>query len=450
MVDRQNWMIDFPSGCAYAFALLPIALALVPGSSTQAEALQFRGDAAHSGVYASLAVPALDRVKWTFKTGAKVVSTPAVSGGTVYVGSADHFVYALKAADGSVKWRYRTGGAVNSSPAIAAGTVFVASLDGDVYALDAADGKLKWKFKTGGERRFTAPGIHGAMPRTELMADPFDVFLSSPAVVGQTVYVGSGDHHVYAIDAQSGAKRWAFETGNVVHASPAVTAGVLYIGSWDRNLYALDAATGLLIWKFQTGDDTDTYNQVGIASSAAVAVGTVFFGCRDGHFYAVDARTGARKWDHDNKGGWVIGSPAVDRGIVYFPTSDGERFMALDALTGTTVYDIPNKAVSFSSPAVVGDSIFYGTSDGWLHAINTRTGVSKADFRTEGSKQNAAKYIDAGGKINSAALYPDSTLDGVIIGLDRMFSLGSVLSSPVVVDGVVYFGSTDGNVYAVE
>jgi len=38
----------------------------------------------------------------------------------------------------------------------------------------------------------------------------------------------------------------------------------------------------------------------------------------------------------------------------------------------------------------------------------------------------------------------------MIIGLDRMFSLGSALSSPVVVDGVVYFGSTDGNVYAVE
>jgi len=280
------------------------------------------------------------------------------------------------------------------------------------------------------------------------MPDPFDVFLSSPTVVGQTVYIGSGDHHLYAIDAQSGAMRWTFETGNVVHASPAVVAGVLYIGSWDRNLYALNAATGALIWKFQTGDDTDIYNQVGIASSAAVAAGTVFFGCRDGHFYAVDAKTGAKKWEHDNKMGWVIASPAVDHGIVYFPTSDGQRFKALDAATGATVYDIPNNAVSFSSPAVVRDSVFYGTSDGWLHAVDLSTGRSKTNFQTEGSKENAAKYIDVAGNIRSAALYPDSTLDGMIIGLDRMFSLGSV--PPVVVDGVVYFGSTDGNVYAVE
>jgi outer membrane protein assembly factor BamB len=434
---------------AFTFVPLAVILAVCPGSMALADTL-FRGDPAHSGVYPSSKVPALDRVKWKFKTGSRIVSSPAVTGGSVYIGSADHFVYALSAVDGSVRWRYKTGGAVNSSPAVAADRVFVASLDGEIYALDARDGTLKWKFKTGGERRFTAPGIHGVMPRTELMADPFDLFLSSPTVVDKTVFVGSGDHRVYAIDTESGALRWAFETGNVVHASPAVAAGVVYVGSWDRNLYALDASTGALIWKFQTGDDTEAYNQVGIASSAAVAGGTVFFGCRDGHFYAVDARTGARKWDHDNKMGWVIASPAVDRGIVYFPTSDGQRFKALDAATGATVYDVPNKVVSFSSPALVRDAIFYGTSDGWLHSVDIRTGQSRAEFQTDGSKDNAAKYIDAAGNMKNAALYPDATLDGMIIGLDRMFSLGSVLSSPVVVDGVVYFGSTDGNVYAVE
>jgi len=415
----------------------------------RADAPSFRGDPAHSGIYASDKLPALDRLAWKFKTGAKVVSSPTVSGGTVYVGSADRVVYALNAADGAVRWQYKTAGAVNSSPAVAADTVFVASADGNLYALGASDGKLKWKFASAGERRFTAPGIHGATPHTELMPDPFDVFLSSPTVVTGIVYFGSGDHHVYAVDAGSGALRWKFETGNVVHASPAVADGVVYIGSWDRNLYALNAATGALIWRFQTGDDTEIYNQVGIASSAAVAAGTVFFGCRDGHFYAVDAKTGARKWVHDNRKGWVIASPAVERGVVYFPTSDGERFKALDAATGATIYDISNKAVSFSSPAIARGTVFYGSSDGWLHAVDASTGRMKAEFQTDGSKANAARYIDRDGRIDNAALYPDFTLDGMIIGLDRMFSLGSVLSSPVVVDGVVYFGSTDGNVYAI-
>ena len=48
----------------------------------------------------------------------------------------------------------------------------------------------------------------------------------------------------------------------------------------------------------------------------------------------------------------------------------------------------------------------------------------------------------------SSALYSDFTLDGIIIGVHRMFTLGSILSSPVVADGVLYVGSTDGNLYA--
>ena len=50
--------------------------------------------------------------------------------------------------------------------------------------------------------------------------------------------------------------------------------------------------------------------------------------------------------------------------------------------------------------------------------------------------------------MKSGALYPDLTLDGVIIGVHRMFELGSIISSPVITDGVLYVGSTDGNVYA--
>jgi len=49
-----------------------------------------------------------------------------------------------------------------------------------------------------------------------------------------------------------------------------------------------------------------------------------------------------------------------------------------------------------------------------------------------------------------SAIYQSGTLDGIIVGLDRMSTLGSVFSSPIVADGVVYFGSTDGNLYAVK
>jgi outer membrane protein assembly factor BamB len=428
--------------------LFVVAATMVVDGGAPPEPAMFRGGPSHSGVYQSPA-PSLSEVQWKFKTAGKILSSPLVYDDVVYIGSADHNLYAIDRSTGTLRWKFETRGAVNSSPAAAGGVIYVGSLDGRLYAVDASTGKERWQFKTQGERRFTAPGIHGAIPRTELMADPFDVFLSSPAIANGIVYFGSGDHSVYAVDAATGAQRWKFETGNVVHASPAIANGVVYIGSWDRNMYALDAATGREIWRYQTGNDTTIYNQVGIASSAAIAGGIVFFGCRDGHFYALDQKSGKLKWSHDNHMGWVIASPAVQQGVVYFPTSDGTRFKALDAETGAVKINLENKAVSFSSPAIASGVAYFGSSDGWVHAVDIASGAMKAEFQTDGSRENSPKYIDDKGRMKSSALYPDLTLDGMIIGMDRMFSLGSVLSSPVIADGVLYVGSTDGNLYAI-
>jgi outer membrane protein assembly factor BamB len=274
--------------------------------------------------------------------------------------------------------------------------------------------------------------------------------VSSPVVVGEAVYFGSSDGSLYAVGRADGSLRWKFTTGNVVHASPAVSDGVVYIGSWDRNMYALDAGTGKELWRFQTGEDTTIHNQVGIAGSAAVARGVVYFGCRDGHFYAVDARTGAQRWSHDNKMGWVIASPAIKDGVVYFPTSDGTRFKALNAETGALKYDLETKAISFSSPAIADNVIYFGSSDGWMHALDLATGAVKAEFQSDGSKANSATYLDEKGHFNSEAMYPDFTLDGMIIGVHNMFTLGSFLSSPVVANGILYVGSTDGSLYALK
>ncbi len=433
--------------------LLMIRILLIAGvtctSLFAADAAMFRGNPAHTGVFESAQVPTLKVLKWKFRTGGKVVSSPAVAGGVLFVGSSDHFLYALNTADGSQRWKFKTGGAVTSSPAIDGGLVYFGSRDGQFYAVDTTNGELRWKFATLGERRFTAPGIHGMQPRTETMPDPYDVFLSSPVISGGVVYFGSGDNNVYALDAKNGAVKWTYKTGDVVHASPAVANGTVYIGSWDRNLYALDAATGALKWRFETGDDREIYNQIGIASSAAVMDGTVFVGCRDGQFYAVDAATGTLKWKHDNNKGWTIASPSVQAGRVYFPTSDGTKFWALDAATGKPAFSVENKVISFSSPAITGTIAFFGSSDGLLNAVDLKTGKLVAQFQTDGHKQNRSRWLDANGKMKDQEMYPDSDLEGVFTGLQRMYSLGSILSSPVVVDGVLYVGSTDGNLYAI-
>src|ERR1044071_1637529 len=75
---------------------------------------------------------------------------------------------------------------------------------------------------------------------------------SSPALANGVLYVGSDDHMLYALDAETGTQKWKFKTGSRVTSSPAVASGTVFFGSFDGIFYAVDAATGQLKWKFQT------------------------------------------------------------------------------------------------------------------------------------------------------------------------------------------------------
>ena len=144
------------------------------------------------------------RVKWKFPTGDRIVSSPVYANGAIYFGGDDGNVYAVDAADGHQLWKRSTGGPVAATPAVADGVVYVGSYDGKFYALDARTGAMRWRIATGGERRFEAKGLHGLQPKNQTIADPFDVYLSSPVLGGGSVYFGSGDGNVYALDAVSG------------------------------------------------------------------------------------------------------------------------------------------------------------------------------------------------------------------------------------------------------
>jgi len=429
-----------------AFALL----VLCPPVFGQ-DSVSFRGNATHSGIFDAAAPKTFHGVKWQFHTGGQVVSSPAVSAGSVYFGSNDHHLYALDLATGAEKWKFKTEGRIPSSPAVANGLVFFLSYDSNFYALDAATGTLKWKFATGGERRFAARHIHGMEPAAETMPDPFDFFLSSPAVAGGLVYFGSSDGNVYALDATTGGLKWKFQTGDIVHSSPAVADGTVFVGSWDTFLYALDASTGKEKWRFKTGEDHEIYNQVGIQASPALADGVVYFGCRDSKFYALDANTGKQLWAFSNKGSWVINSAAVRGGRVYFATSDTGLFRALDAKSGAPLYSLEfNHWPMLSSPAISGNALYIGSHQGRLLAIDLSSQGLAWKFETEAAKSNGPALTDVHGAPNYAAAFAGPFYDEIVAGVQKMLSLGAILSSPVVAGDTVIFGSTDGNLYAIQ
>jgi outer membrane protein assembly factor BamB len=148
-------------------------------------------------------------------------------------------------------------------------------------------------------------------------------------------------------------------------------------------------------------------------SSPEVASGAVYFGTDDGIFYAVDAQTGQKLWRFvAEEDGRIESSPSFVGSVVYFVSGAHDNWFdnklhALDIKNGQEIWRIH---VPSSEYCIIED-VFYiaGEFDG-IHALDLNTGKGLWQF------ENESEYC----------------------------------STPVVADGVVYFGCEDGYLYAVE
>jgi outer membrane protein assembly factor BamB len=340
---------------------------------------------------------------WTFATQGEVWSSPTVKDGVVYFGSDDHFLYAVDVATHQLKWKFETGDLVRSRPAVAAGTVYFTSDDNYLYAVDAQTGKETWRFDMG----------KAVMPR-EPIPRGWDYMQSSPAVADGVVYVGSANPNFYAVDAKTGQEKWRFKAGLYVRSSPAVVNGVVYFGDWLGKLFALDAQTGQEKWNFNTGDS--------VVPSPTVVDGVVYVGSKYPCLFALDAQNGQKKWcfSYPSSIAWVESSAAVADGVVYVGSSDWMRLNAVDAATGKLRWYFNTKGDPWCSPAVAEGVVYIGATGGYFYALDAAAGRELWRVRT------------------------DSALKTMDVRFD-----GGVVSSPAVVDGIVYFGSMDGKLYAV-
>jgi hypothetical protein len=203
----------------------------------------------------------IDMLKWNFETGGDISSSPAIgSDGTIYVGSADKYFYAIN-SNGTMKWNFETGGDISSSPAIGSdGTIYVtttsmdvSSIDKNVYAINS-NGILKWLVEGGGAETSPAVGSDGtiyvgsadgylyAISPNGILKMKADIGWggnSSPAIgFDGTIFVG-GKADFYAINP-NGSLKWKFEIGSLINSSPAIGSdGTIYFGSNDHNLYAI-------------------------------------------------------------------------------------------------------------------------------------------------------------------------------------------------------------------
>ena len=126
-----------------AIALLGIVAARAPAQDT------FHANAARTGVYPSAGPTSTPAVKWTFKAAGPIVTSPAIAGNVVYIGSLSGHLYAIDKATGQEKWNFKSRMPIASSPSVADGTVYFASQYAHRLMAITRDGALRVVAGTG-------------------------------------------------------------------------------------------------------------------------------------------------------------------------------------------------------------------------------------------------------------------------------------------------------------
>jgi outer membrane protein assembly factor BamB len=225
--------------------------------------------------------------------------------------------------------------------------------------------------------------------------------------------LGSGDGNIYCLSADKGKLIWKYNTAAAVLGSPLIDEGKVYIGGSDHHFRAIDLSSGKLIWQF------DGLNGP-VVSTPVINNGQIIFGAWDTFLYSLDVATGKLLWKWNN-GSTVRNfspaacTPVIHDGVIYLATPD--RYLtALDQSNGKTLWR--------SKEATVRESI--GISNNGQYVYGKTMNDTIVAFRTSREKQNVAWKIDCG------------------------FGYEHVPSMLIEKDGLVYFGTKNGVVYAID
>ena len=233
---------------------------------------------------------------------------------------------------------------------------------------------VSYDYATGGD-----DNANGTVEKVWEFATGDSVAWSSPAISSDgTLYFGSWDDKLYALNSQTGVKLWEFETGANVSSSAIIGSdGTVYFGSDDDKLYALNGQTGVKVWEFTAGSDV-------YSSPAIGADGTVYVGSKDKKLHAINGQTGVKIWEFES-GGTFYSSPAIGTdGTVYVGSFD-KKVYALNGQTGVKIWEFATGEIIYSSPSIGTDgTVYVGSVDRKLYAINGKSGVKLWEFETGG------------------------------------------------------------------
>ena len=234
---------------------------------------------------------------------------------------------------------------------------------------------------------------------------------------------------------------WKFECEDEIRGTPNVAHGVVFVGSYDYNIYALNGKSGEFGWKYATDG--------GIVSRPSIYDNYVIFGSEDHRVHVVSARTGRLIWTYYTDGP-VRSSPFIAEGHAFVGSDDG-YLHAVNLVSGRQAWRTDAGSPIRSTPFVSNqdESIYFGTEDGDLFALDFRGQVrwrfkAKRSITSSPLVQDGIVYF---GSMDSI-FYALDAQSGWIIWRYRLSR--PTISSPCATESMIFIGSSDGVMYSID
>lgn len=350
--------------------------------------------------------------RWTFDLGTGTWAPPVVADGIIYIGTSAGQFHAVNATDGRGLWTWLGAPIPIDGRAVVSGdTVYFLDTKTNLIALNRTDGALRWSVSLHDEQ------LAGKPVQPNLT---FNHRAAFPLVIDDTIYCGSSDGGLYALDAATGKKRWRHDAKAPIFSGIGRHgADTLTFGTMDGSVVLLDRRMRQETFRVQTGS--------GVVTVPLVVDDKVIAGSRDYMLYSFNLADGSVAWRFSYLFSWVESTPVLRDGVIYVGASDYSRVSAIDPATGRALWQAPVHGMNWGSPLVTDDAVFTGTvaqnilgtliaHTGGIMALDRATGAVKWQLLAAPAPENGF-----GGYAGTLALAGDKVIaagfDGKLIAL---------------------------------
>jgi outer membrane protein assembly factor BamB len=341
-------------------------------------------------------------------------------------------------------------------PAVAYNKVFAANRQGLVNAYDQVTGKKIWSINlTTFNEEGLSPGI------SQLWSNGLSAKIAGGiSVAYETVFFGTENGEVVALDANTGVQKWITMVKGEVLAAPAIDAGIVLVNTGSGFIFALNADNGEEVWSSES--DVPPLSLRGVSSPAAVNGGAII-GTATGKLIVNILETGQTAWEQVISSATGVtelerivdidSEPLVSGGNVFVISYDG-TLASVELRTGRVIWKRDYK--SFRRMSLSGSTLYLVDVNSNVYALDSRNGV---ELWSQGAlKQRlltgvapVGNYLVAGDKFGY--LHWFDQVDGKIVA---RLEVGDddedegIYHSPVVDGDMLYTQTRDGKLVAIK